>query len=341
MDSLTASVIGPYKAGKSTLVNKLQQKKGAEEDVSFYYFKYSNKNVTLIDTPGDMDVPTTIASVLSISDAIIFCISPDIGINFQVGEQIIMASSLGISKGLFCITKTDISTSGEVEKLESSIRALIKGTSLENIEIVPIDIHNEQNIADIRARISAIPYDSSNVQKPFKILIDNAFESKGMSIAVGTMPTGKIAVHTEGVIAPTPFTKDISINSIQINQIEVPSAEAGDRAGVAIKGVWPWDLPRGVEIRQKNSFKDVKSGELKIEVPPLYKQPLVDGSVLTLICNWQNVSITLSNVKKEGNTLTASFEADKNFCFNGDDKILVINKDLPIRVLRVVGKATI
>ena len=110
MNSLTVSVIGPYRAGKSTLVNKLQQKKGAEEDVSFFFFKYGGKNVTLIDTPGDMDNPALLGSVLTISDAIIMCVSPENGVNLQVGEQIIMADTVGIKQGLICITKADIST---------------------------------------------------------------------------------------------------------------------------------------------------------------------------------------------------------------------------------------
>ena len=341
MNSLTVSVIGPYRSGKSTLVNKLQQRKGAEEDVSFFFFKYGGKNVTLIDTPGDMDNPTTLASVLTISDAIIFCVSPENGVNLQVGEQIIMASSIGINLGLICITKADISTTADIEKLEKQLSAIIKGTSMENFEIIVIDINNDQSMADIRAKVSSFSYDSENIQKPFKILIDHAFESKGMSIAVGTMPTGKIGIHSEGTIAPAPFTKEISINSIQINQEDVQSAEAGDRVGVAIKGVWPWDLPRGVEIRKSGSFKDIKEGELTVDVSPLYKQEIKDDVNLNLISNWQNLVVTLSNVKRENNKVTAHFVADKNFCFDENDKMVLINKDLPIRFLRVVGKTAV
>ncbi|MCW1295564.1 MAG: GTP-binding protein [Candidatus Parvarchaeota archaeon] len=341
MNSLTVSVIGPYRSGKSTLVNKLQQRKGAEEDVSFFFFKYGGKNVTLIDTPGDMDNPITLASVLTLSDAIIFCVSPENGVNLQVGEQIIMASSIGIKQGLICITKADISTAADIEKLEKQLSAIIKGTSMENFEIMVVDINNDQSMADIRAKVSGFSYDPDNIQKPFKILIDHAFESKGMSVAVGTMPTGKIGIHSEGVIAPTPFTKDISINSIQINQEDVQSAEAGDRVGVAIKGVWPWDLPRGVEIRKKGSFKDIKEGELTVNVSPLYKQEIKDDVKLNLILNWQNIVVTLSAVKRENDKLTAHFIADKNFCFDENDKMILINKDLPIRFLRVVGKTTV
>ena len=341
MNSLTVSVIGPYRSGKSTLVNKLQQRKGAEEDVSFFFFKYGGKNVTLIDTPGDMDNPTTLASVLTLSDAIIFCVSPENGINPQVGEQIIMASSIGIKQGLICITKADISTTADIEKLQNQLSAIIKGTSMENFEVMVVDINNDQSMADIRAKVSGFSYESENIQKPFKILIDHAFESKGMSIAVGTMPTGKIGIHSEGVIAPTPFTKEISINSIQINQEDVQSAEAGDRVGVAIKGVWPWDLPKGVEIRKSGSFKDINEGELTIDVSPLYKQEIKDDIKLNLILNWQNLVVTLSNVKSENNKVTAHFVADKNFCFDENDKMVLINKDLPIRFLRVVGKTSI
>ena len=95
MNSLLVSVIGPYKSGKTTLVNKLQQRRGMEGDVSFFSFKYAGKNINLIDTPGDMDAPTLVASVIGISDAIVLCMSPDIGINFQLGELVILATTLG------------------------------------------------------------------------------------------------------------------------------------------------------------------------------------------------------------------------------------------------------
>ncbi len=341
MNSLTVSVIGPYKSGKSTLVNKLQQRKGAEEDVSFFFFKYGGKNITLIDTPGDMDNPTTLASVLTISDAIIFCISTETGVNLQVGEQIIMTNSAGIKRGIICITKADISTKEEVEKLEKNILNITKGTSLESFEIIVIDINNDQSMADLRAKVSSFPYNLENIKEPFKILIDHAFESKGMSIAVGVMPTGKIETHSEGMIVPAPFTKEISINSIQINQNDVPSAEAGDRVGIAIKGVWPWDLPRGVEVRSKGSYKDIKEGDIAIDVIPLYKQEIIDDVKLNLVCNWQNALLTLSNVKRENNKITAHFIADKNICFDDNDRMLLINKDLPIRFLRVLGRPEI
>lgn len=341
MNSLSVSVIGPYKSGKSTLVNKLQQRRGMEGDVSFFSFKYGGKNITLIDTPGDMDAPVMIASVLSISDAAVFCISPDTGINFQMGELVILADTVGIKQGIICITKADISVSKDIENLTRNLSTMLKGTSMENFEIISVDINGDQTIADIRAKLSALNYDSTNINKPFKLLVDHAFESKGMAVAVGTMPTGKVAMHTEAMLAPTPFTKEISVNGIQINQEDVSSAEAGDRAGIAIKGVWPWDLPRGVEIRQPKSFRDVKDGKIKFSVNKLYKQPIRDGTKLSLICNWQNASITLTQISNEGDSVTASFEADKNFCFDKDDKIILINKDLPIRVLRVVGRAEV
>ena len=95
-NALTVCVIGPYKSGKTTLVNKLQQKKGMEGDVSFYFLRYNNKDITLLDTPGDADIPSLIASSISVSNAVLLCISPDVGINFQVGEMIVLVDTIGI-----------------------------------------------------------------------------------------------------------------------------------------------------------------------------------------------------------------------------------------------------
>ncbi|MCL4399029.1 GTP-binding protein [Candidatus Parvarchaeota archaeon] len=341
MESLIISVIGPYKSGKSTLVSKLQQKKGTEEDVSFFFFKYGGKDITLIDTPGDLDNPTLIASVLSVSDAVLFCLPADAGVNAQVGEMIVLVDSAKIKQGLVCITKTDISTAQDIQRIKSSTAVLFKGTPLEKFDVIDIDINSEQTIADMRAKISRLDYDQSKSSRPFKFLVDNAFETKGMSVAVGFLTAGELSIHATGIICPAPFTREMSVNSIQINQEEVQSANAGSRLGIAIKGVWPWDLPRGVEIRQPDSFKDVKSGHIEADVSQLYKQPIMDGSKLNLVCNWQVRTITLKNVKMEGKHLFADFESDNNFCFDGDDRIILLNKDLPIRMLRVVGRAVI
>lgn len=340
-NALTVCVVGPYKSGKTTLVNKLQQKKGMEGDVSFYFLRYNNKDITLIDTPGDADIPSLIASSISISNAVLLCLSPDTGVNFQVGEIIILINTIGIRKGLIVINKTDTATTDEIEGLKTKIKALIKDTSLSDVKIVEANMNDDQKIADVRAELSNIETDSDRINKPAKFVIDHAFELKGASVAVGTLINGKIAVHDNLMITPTPFTKEISVNSMQINQEDVQSAEAGERAGIGIKGVWPWDLPRGVELRKANSYKDISKGKIKISVNKLYKYDIKENSKLTLICNWQEVQITLTNVQKENDHVLADFTADKNFVFDDTDKLILINKDLPIRVLRIVGNATI
>jgi selenocysteine-specific translation elongation factor len=343
MNAISVAVIGPYKSGKTSLVNKLQQRKEqrreVEGDVSFFSFRYGGRDVNLIDTPGDVDAPTLIASSLCISDAVMLCIAADSGINFQLGELVVLTDSLRIKNGLVCMTKVDTATAADIDKIKSNLSLLFKGTTLESFAIIETNINNDQTIADLRAKIAGFSYDQSKISMPFRLAIDGAFESKGSTIAVGTLLSGKISIHTDAIIAPTPFTKEISLSSVQVNQADVQSAEAGDRASVALKGVWPWDLPRGVEIRQPKSFKDLKSGTIRANVNKLYKFDISDGSRFTLVCNWQSTEITLSAVKREGNQLTANFASEKNICFDVNDRMILINKDLPIRTLRVIGRA--
>ena len=73
----------------------------------------------------------------------------------------------------------------------------IKGTSMENFEITVIDINNDQSMADIRAKVSSFPYSKENIEKPFKIFIDHAFESKGMSIAESCFSSLEISSDVE------------------------------------------------------------------------------------------------------------------------------------------------
>lgn len=341
MNSLSVAVVGPYHSGKTSLVNKLQQKSGAEGDVSFFSFKYSGRNITLIDTPGDTDSPLLMSSVLSVADAAIFCISSDTGITFQTGEIVVLMDTLKVGKGIICITKTDMSTEQEIENLKGKLKSLIKGTSMESLEMLEMNIYDDKNIADMRAKLCLLPYDTSLSTRPFKFAVDRAFESKGMSVAIGSIIAGKVSIHSDVVLTPEPFTKEVNVNGIQINQEDVQSAEAGDRAGISIKGVWPWDLPRGTELRQPGTYRDVKNGKLQIKMAKLYKQEIVDDTRLNLICNWQNCAIVLTNIRRGGEKLTADFESDKNLVFDKYDKMVVVNKELPIRMLRVVGSVEI
>ncbi len=339
MKSLTIAVIGPYGSGKTYITQMLQQKQSYEsEDINVYMFKQGDTLVNLIDVPGGVDTPEMAAAAVTSSNAFLLVIGADNPITYQLGEFIVMLNSLNKNTGIICINKKDIADSAIAKE---KIEGLIKNTSLANVPIFEMSALSQKDIADLRAKIISInPENKDNL--PITFVVDKGFEMRsGGSVALGTLVSGKLHVHDKIMITPEPLTKELNVYSLQVNQEDQEEVSSGNRVGIGLKDIYPWYLTKGVELRQENTYTDLNKGEIEVEVNPLYKNKIEEGTKLTLLNHWQSVDIELSEVKFDGKNLHAKFNANKHFVFNENDKILLINKDLPVRMLRILGVAKI
>ncbi|MCW1292059.1 MAG: GTP-binding protein [Candidatus Rehaiarchaeum fermentans] len=338
MKNLTIAVIGPYGSGKTSIVEQLKQKEGLEsEDIVVRSFKQRDTLVNLVDVPGGLDTPEIAIATLSFSNAFMLVIGADNPITYQLGEFIGILDNMKFNKGIICLNKID---SADKEVAIKKLSSLLKGTSLENVEIFPMSAFDPQNIADLREKLISIEVeDKSNY--PAVFTVDSGFEWSKGAVALGTLLRGKIEVHKKLIICPEPLTKELEVLSIQVNQEDQKELIGNSRAGIGLKDIYPWYLNRGVELREEGKYKDVKEGKIKIELSKLYKNKIEEESEITLINHWQNVNVKLSNIKIENNILNADFSADKNIAFDENDVILAINKDLPIRMFRILGRAYI
>src|SRR3989338_7095769 len=128
LKNINVAVAGSFRSGKSALVEKMQQRKGMASDIALYSYKTQNANVTLIDVPGEADKLGPLMNAASMADGLLLCVPADKGIDIQAGEALIAFAAACARHAAVAITKTDMVTFDDLEKLKVRLKALLKGT---------------------------------------------------------------------------------------------------------------------------------------------------------------------------------------------------------------------
>ncbi|MCL5423974.1 MAG: hypothetical protein M1385_02725 [Candidatus Marsarchaeota archaeon] len=210
-------------------------KKGTENGIVFYNRKINNTNIVVL-TPSDTNEKYYgFAQSIFLSDIVILSTRT---IDALFGEAIIASDLLGKR-----VVLTD----------DNSVEHITKNLSIE------IEVCNRENILQLIENI-AINTKKENNSNP-KVVIDKAFPVKGVGdIALGIVINGVINVHdnlthTSG--------KVISIRHIQSHDVDIESADASTRVGIAIKGIDSKDIERG-DILAKTQIKRAMNITLQI-----------------------------------------------------------------------------
>ncbi len=210
-------------------------KKGTENGVVFYNRKINNTNIVVL-TPSDINEKYYgFAQSIFLSDIVVLSTRT---IDALFGEAIIASDLLGKR-----VVLTDDNTAEHITK---------------NLSI-ETEICNRENILQLIENIAINTKKENNLDQ--RVVIDKAFPVKGVGdIALGIVINGVIKVHdnlthTNG--------KVISIRHIQSHDVDVESADASTRVGIAIKGIDSKDIERG-DILAKTQIKRTATVTLQI-----------------------------------------------------------------------------
>lgn len=350
MKALQIALVGLNNSGKSTVTKKLQQKKELEsEKFSIYSFKQGDSLVYLADTPYNMDAPKEMIGLIKESDACLLCVSAVDGVNQKLGELIILLNSLNIKKGIVAITKTDSSTSDEVEALKSKLNALLNESSLKGVQIIGVSSIIDEGFAELReALIGLSPKEYDNSAK-FKMAVEIAKEVKsGLTTIFGVIQSGKIRKYDKVVIMP--WNKEFVVQEINLHGEIVEEAKAGDRVGIFFKGLYPWDVQMGDIVTVENNLEKSKELRVEIEIVKFFRDELKSENEVMLNIGVQTFPITILKIFKDGAEVQSAKGGEKvelvcksklPFAFEKGQECAVINPDAHWRSIKVVGSGKV
>jgi selenocysteine-specific translation elongation factor len=299
------AIIGDEKTGRTTLASKLG-KKGTDSDITLFNDDRHEQKYVYVDAKAYPKSMKSIVAALNLSDMALLCITPN-GLTQNTGECIVALDLLGFKHGIIVITKADTSYPMEIDAFKEKLQKIIKGTVLENWEIISVNTNKDapnafEGIEELKNLIHKINthVDAANKAKdslPPRVVIDHFFNVTGIGIVV----LGKVLqgiIHTHDKIGLYPIDKKIDIRSIQVHDIDVKSTGTGTRVGLALKGLLERELDRGYLL--SNNEIIAEEYEINCKLSKFAKNGVQVNDVLHLFVGLQSDPVRVQKILVNG-----------------------------------------
>lgn len=329
------AIIGSEKSGKTTLAGKLG-KKGSVTDITMYDYAKNDRVLTTIDATGYPASVKSLLTALNLSDIALLCIPPQ-GLDPLAAECIIALDLLGYRHGVIVQTKADLSYPLAIEEMREKLKKITKGTALENWQYHTVSTTSFEGMEELKELIFSMGDKVDTEQRsldslPARVVIDQSFNVTGIGcVVLGVVSQGTI--HAKDKLVAYPAKKELEIRSIQMHDVDVKTAPAGARVGLALKGVQSKDIDRGFVLSPQEDI--VTDLTLECTLSQLAKEVSV-GDMLHLYVGLQSSPVKIRSIKQEGqNTEKAKpgkkyimeLAGTKEIAFSKNDRFVLANLD--------------
>lgn len=155
-----------------------------------------------------------------------------------------------------------------------------------------------------------------------RVEVDRCFNVKGSgTVLLGIVTRGTVAKHDMFI---SKDGKEITVRSIQCQDVDVDSAEIGSRVGLAIKGADENDLKKG-DILSKAKIPAVSSINVELVQSPLAKEAISAGKQYSFFFGFSSCSCMVEAVASG----KASLKLDKGMQIQKGDTIMIGRQSAP------------
>lgn len=278
MKNIIIGTAGHIDHGKTTLIKALtgretdtlaeEKKRGISINLGFTYFDMpSNKRAGIVDVPGHEKFIKNMLAGASGLDMVLLVVAADEGVMPQTVEHMDILTFLNIKKGMIVLTKSDTVDEDFKELVKEDIEEKVKGTFLEDAEIIEVDSISKKGLDELITKIDKMTdeIEDKNLEAPARLNIDRVFSIKGFgTVVTGTLIEGKISVDDDLVIYPKELKT--KIRSIQVHGESVETAYAGQRTAINISNVKVEEVNRGDVLASAHSLEEAMMLDVKLSV---------------------------------------------------------------------------
>jgi selenocysteine-specific elongation factor len=254
--------------GRDTDRLKEEKKRGITIDLGFTYLSMpSGEKIGIIDVPGhERFVHNMLAGAGGI-DIVLLVVAADEGVMPQTLEHLNILSLLNIKYGCVAITKIDMVDDEWLELMKEDLIQTLKGSFLENAPIIPVSSKENKNIDLLKNTlfeiINSLPI--RNDSGLFRIPVDRVFSMPGFgTVITGTLIEGNLKVNEEVEIYPKSLLA--KVRSLQVHDITVEKAFAGQRVAVNLSNIKTSELKRGSTLATPGTMQSSLMLDVYIQV---------------------------------------------------------------------------
>ncbi|KKU10332.1 MAG: Elongation factor Tu [Parcubacteria group bacterium GW2011_GWB1_46_8] len=222
-----------------------------------------------VDCPGHADfIKNMITGAAQMDGAILVVSAPD-GPMPQTREHILLARQVGVPAMVVFLNKVDMVDDPQlIDLVETEIRELLKkyqfpgdetpiirGSALKAAEATSLDDEWAKKILELMDAVdNYIPEPVRDTEKPFLMPIEDIFTIEGRgTVVTGRIDRGIIKVNEEVEIIGIKPTAKTVVTGIEMFNKSLDQGQAGDNAGILLRGTKKEDVQKGQVIAKPGS----------------------------------------------------------------------------------------
>ncbi len=240
-----------------------EKARGITINTAHVEYETANRHYAHVDCPGHADYVKNMITGAAQMDGAILVVAATDGAMPQTKEHILLARQVGVPKIVVFLNKCDQMDDPELlDLVEMELRELlasngfdedapiIRGSALKALEAAQAGNADSDDCKCIFELMDAvdsyIPTPTRDTDKPFLMPVEDVFTITGRgTVATGRVERGEIKVQEPVEIVGLKPTQTSVVTGIEMFRKSLDFAQAGDNAGILLRGIERKDIERG------------------------------------------------------------------------------------------------
>src|SRR3989344_6053728 len=276
--TLTAAILHALKlSGQDVKEKKVDDIDNAPEEkargitiaLSHQEYTTPNRHYAHIDAPGHADYIKNMITGAAQMDGAILVVPATDGVMPQTREHILLARQVGVPKVVVFLNKCDMVEDKDlIDLVEEEVRDLltkqeydgkntpiIRGSALKALEATSKDDEWVKKVLELTNTLDTfIPLPVRDTDKPFLMPIEDIFSIEGRgTVITGRIERGIVKIGEEMEIVGIKATAKTTVTGIEMFNKQLEQGQAGDNAGILLRGTKKEDVHRGQVLAKPGS----------------------------------------------------------------------------------------
>ena len=259
-----------------------EKARGITIALSHNEYSTANRHYAHIDAPGHADYIKNMITGAAQMDGAILVVAATDGVMPQTREHILLAKQVGVPKVIIFLNKCDMVPDKDlIDLVEEEVRELltkqgfdgatapvIRGSALKALEASSKDDEWVKKVLELTDTLdSYIPIPVRETDKPFLMPIEDIFSIEGRgTVVTGRIERGTVKIGDEIEIVGIKPTAKTTVTGIEMFNKQLDQGQAGDNAGVLLRGTKKEDVHRGQVLAKTGSVTPHTEFESEIYV---------------------------------------------------------------------------
>ena len=252
-------------------IDSAPEEKARGITIALHHSEYEtpNRHYAHIDAPGHADYIKNMITGAAQMDGAVLVVAATDGVMPQTREHILLAKQVGLKKLIVFLNKVDMVDEKDlIDLVEEEVRELltkqgydgtgtpiIRGSGLKALDAKSVDDEwatKAKELVDTMDTYFDMP--ERELTKPFLMPIEDIFSIEGRgTVVTGRIERGQVKVGEEVEIVGIKPTAKSTVTGIEMFNKQLQEGQAGDNAGVLLRGTKKEEVHRGQVLAKVGS----------------------------------------------------------------------------------------